>query len=114
MAAAKPPSKKRKRQLDAMLARLAVHLATPEGIAKLKELREITDRIKARQANLSDRETKALTFIREELDRGHSPSVREITKAIGVRSSRTGHQIVQALLLRSLIRRDDNDLLALP
>jgi len=114
MAAPKPPSKKRKRQLDVILEHLATYLATPDGIAMLEEFREINGRIKARYANLSKRETKALAFIRAEIDRGHSPSVREIAKAVGVRSSRTGHKIVQVLLLRGLVHRDDNNHLTLP
>jgi hypothetical protein len=46
---------------------------------------------------LSPNETKAYHFIHKELKRGHSPSVREVAKALGFRSSRSGHRITRSL-----------------
>src|ERR1035437_2323957 len=45
---------------------------------------------------LSPNETKAYHFIHKELKRGHSPSMREVAKGLGFRSSRSGHRITRS------------------
>lgn len=53
---------------------------------------------------LSDNETKALHFIRKELKCGHSPTVREVAKALGFRSSRSGYRVVCLLKNKGLFK----------
>lgn len=46
-----------------------------------------------RNRGLSGIENRALIFIKKELKRGHSPRVKEVAKALGFKSSRTGYRV---------------------
>jgi len=93
-----------------MLLRIAAFLSTREGI-------ELSDRIRALirkkemggapdvRSQLTLHEETALVFIRKELKRGHSPSVREVTRALGAKSSRTGFRILQSLIGKGVLAR---------
>src|ERR1051326_8943094 len=58
-------------------------------------------------AQLSDRQTKILDYIRyQNKVRNYPPSVREIGEAVGLSSSSTVHNHLNQLERRGLIRRD--------
>ena len=55
---------------------------------------------------LSDKEQQALTYIATCLElHGRSPSVREVAKAVGYRSSRSGLKVINRLIHRGSIER---------
>lgn len=57
--------------------------------------------------NTDESQARILTFIRDELqNKGYPPSVREICKAVGFKSTSTVHAHLNALERRGLIRRD--------
>jgi len=94
-----------------MLLNLTAYLDTPEGIETSERLESLFSKIpledKAVPPMLSDPETRALTFIQRELRKGHSPSTREVARAIGRRSSRSGHRVITNLLQKGLIIQND-------
>jgi len=56
--------------------------------------------------DLKKSETLALVYITDYLQRrGQSPSVRDITKAMGYRSSRTGHRVIEQLILKGRLEK---------
>ncbi|MBE7498992.1 MAG: hypothetical protein HS113_01515 [Verrucomicrobiales bacterium] len=56
--------------------------------------------------NLTDEERVALEFVRAEKARGHFPSVRDVARVIGAKSSRSGARVVNRLIENGLIRRE--------
>jgi SOS-response transcriptional repressor LexA len=53
---------------------------------------------------LTDQESKALEFIRRMLDtEQRPPSVREVARAIGLKSSRSGFRVVQRLIAKGVM-----------
>lgn len=103
-------TKTRKKELDAIITSLDAALRTPEGIAVFERLEELIERIQNRirgveqvRPPLSESESRALAFIERQLRKGHSPSTREVTKAIGLRSSRSGHKVVHSLRRKGLL-----------
>lgn len=103
-------TKKHKRRLDRMLINLHTFLATPEGEALSDRLNELHTRIRerARHGGLTEKERNALLFIEHQLSLGHSPSVREVSAAIGCTSSRTGARTVEKLVTMGLLKREEN------
>ena len=63
---------------------------------------------------VSEQELKVLTFLREEIcGQKRSPSVREISRAAGFRSSRSGFRLLNRLIKRGLIFRSQKGQLGL-
>jgi len=56
---------------------------------------------------LNDHEFKALMFLKTEIDQNRSPSVRQLSKAMGLRSSRSGHKLID----RGFLTRDTRGIL---
>ena len=92
-------SGEQKQAWDHIIETLWKYFETPEGEEFYERFTALMLRIQEAQRNrgISDTESKALAFIRKELKRGHSPTVREVAKALGFRSSRSGYRIVRAL-----------------
>jgi SOS-response transcriptional repressor LexA len=65
------------------------------------------------QPDFSEQEAKALAFIRDSLKGGRSPSVREICREFGFRSSRSGLLLVNKLINSGYLRRDQRGALEL-
>jgi len=64
--------------------------------------------------NLDEDEEKIMDLIRAG-ETGHAPSIREITQALHLSSSRSGYQMVQKLIKKRFITRDDKGrLIVLP
>ncbi len=64
-------------------------------------------------ADLSLQEMKALLFIKQQLGKGHSPSVRELTEHLGYSSSQSGLRIIRSLTEKGVVARDRNKNLTL-
>jgi hypothetical protein len=97
-------SDEQKRSWDQILETLGKYFETEEGIEFYERFIEVFSRTpQLPLIILSPNETKAFHFIRKELRQGHSPSVREVTKALGFRSSRTGHKIVSSLKTKGVV-----------
>ena len=92
-------SDEQKQAWDHIIETLWKYFETPEGEEFYERFIGLMSQIQEAQRNrgLSDTENRALVFIRKELKRGHSPTVREVTKALGFRSSRSGHRVVCGL-----------------
>lgn len=56
---------------------------------------------------LSEKDSAVLKLIREELDRGVVPSVREIGARLGIKSTSTVHRSLKSLAEKGYILRDD-------
>ena len=57
---------------------------------------------------VTEQEQKVLTYIRDTLDAGKTfPSVRDIARAAGFRSSRSGFRMLQKLIKKGLVKRDE-------
>ncbi len=54
----------------------------------------------------TERELVVLNLIKEANAKGRSPSIREITKALGLLSSRSGHRFLDGLMKKGIIRRN--------
>ena len=63
----------------------------------------------ARNPRLSVEEQTAFEMIRV----GPPPSIREITKKLGLSSSRSGYRVVVSLIQKGLVRRDERGLLSI-
>jgi hypothetical protein len=87
-----------------MLQDLLAYLDTPEGQAFYQRFIAAFDKPKLpAPLALSEREENALDFIRKQLKKAHSPSVREVASAVGLRSSRLGFQIVRSIKIKKLL-----------
>ncbi len=98
-------SDEQKRELDHILETVQQFLATEEGKEAFDRLESISNSIQARQGivELSSHERQALRFIQTEQGKGRNPSVRQISKSLGFRSSRTGHKILKSLRTKGVI-----------
>jgi LexA DNA binding domain len=103
----KPLTKAHKRALDQILESVQSFLMTAEGQETMDRLESIMKGIHERHMRkmpvLSPTEAVALQFIVDEQRRGRFPSVREVAKAIGFRSSRSGHRVMQNLADKGVI-----------
>ena len=54
----------------------------------------------------TEQEQRAIAFIGSEMKQGKAPSIRGITKAIGLRSSRSGFRLVEQLISKGFVMRD--------
>jgi hypothetical protein len=59
----------------------------------------------------TESEMKALTFLQKETGGGKSPSIRDLSKVMGFRSSRSGFRLLHALMSKGLLCRDDKGML---
>jgi hypothetical protein len=110
MSQEKPLSKKHKKELDHIIESLSKYFSTPEGEELFERMQTIfpqKDKALSRPA-LTQNEECAFRFIQRELKRGHSPSVREVTKVVELKSSRSGYRIINSLLTKGLLHRKDN------
>jgi LexA DNA binding domain len=102
-------SPERRESLDNLLETLMKYLATPEGRETHEKLQALVSRIEERQKpappSLSDQEERALRFIRKRLKAGRSPSVREVARALGLKSSRSGSRILNLLINKGIVKR---------
>ncbi len=55
----------------------------------------------------TEQEQKALAFLQDEISQGRSASIRDLCKAIGFRSSRSGFRLLNVLILKEWVHRDD-------
>jgi len=102
---------KQRQTLDRLFAYLVDYFQTTEGIELSERIHGFLARQKARRDDITPTEERALDFIRTELKRGHSPSVREVARALGLKSSRSGFRVVASLIQnRVLSRRDTGEL----
>jgi LexA DNA binding domain len=91
-------SDEQKRAWDRIIEKLGDYLETEEGIEFYERFVAVFQKTPPLHVIiLTPNETKALHYIRREKRRGHSPSVREVAKALGFRSSRTGFKIMRLL-----------------
>lgn len=103
-----PLTRGEKRRLGHALHNLTFYLGTSEGADMFRRLEQLCAQIENRMKldrlkSLTPLETCALKFIQAELKKGHSPTVREVGKAIGKRSSRTGYRVMLSLQQKGLI-----------
>jgi repressor LexA len=67
----------------------------------------ISGGVPMRNTNIEESQNKILSYIREELqNKGYPPSVREICRAVGFKSTSSVHAHLNSLEKRGLIRRD--------
>jgi hypothetical protein len=55
---------------------------------------------------LTDQEHIVVDLIKKDSAHGHSSSIREITKALGFSSSRSGYRVLQGLIEKKIVSRD--------
>lgn len=60
------------------------------------------------EPNLTLQERTALEFLKAEIGRGRSPSVREIASAVSLRSSRSGARVLRSLIAKGILSRDSS------
>jgi SOS-response transcriptional repressor LexA len=72
-----------------------------------------TPRPKPADIQPTEQEQKALDFIGSEIQQGRSPSIRNLSKIIGFRSSRSGFRLLNRLIDRGFICRDQDKALHL-
>ncbi len=58
--------------------------------------------------NLSDRDRQVYEYIKERLEEGYAPTVREICAKFGFKSTSTGHRCIQNLADAGLLEKGDN------
>jgi len=63
--------------------------------------------------SFTQQESDGINFIHEEIHRGRSPSVRQFSWAMGLRSSRSGHRLLNRLMEQGWIYRNDEGKLCL-
>jgi hypothetical protein len=61
----------------------------------------------------TEQEWKALRFLDAEIRQGRSPSVRQVAKAVGFKSSRSGYKLLKRLITKGLVVRDRRNVLYL-
>lgn len=59
----------------------------------------------------TEQEQKAIAYISSEIKSGRSPSIRDITKAMGLRSSHSGFRLLNRLIEKGMIRRCEQGIL---
>ena len=100
-------SDEQKQAWDHIIETLWKYFETPEGEEFYERFtavfQKIHHKLELPLIVLSPNETKAYYFICKELKRGHSPTVREVAKALGFRSSRSGHRVVCMLRKKGLV-----------
>jgi hypothetical protein len=104
-----------KRWLDRALHNLTFYMATPEGADTFERLEQLYARIQNRAKldrleSLTPQEATALNFIQREVKKGKSPTVREVTSAIKLRSPRSGHCVIKELLKKGIVIRTNDGL----
>lgn len=57
---------------------------------------------------MTESEARAVAFLQNANGNGNSPSIRNLCKAMGFRSSRSGFRLLNTLMSKGLVRRDDN------
>jgi hypothetical protein len=107
-----PLSEQQKQSLEKLLKYLYVYFSTPEGRELGKRLEKIVQRIQARKPEivLSRREQEAFSFIKSCKDT--PPSIREVTRHLGLKSSHSGFKIVQTLLEKKVVSKAEDGRLA--
>jgi LexA DNA binding domain len=99
----------RKREWDRILDNLAIYLNTPEGIDTLEQMQRIFSKVQVKSEqealSLTDREIKAFRFIKKQVEIGKSPSVREIARAVNLKSSRSGARMVDNLVAKGVLKK---------
>lgn len=107
-----PLSGQQKQSLENLLKYLYAYFSTSEGRELGKRLENIVLRIQARKPEmvLTRREQAALSFIKASKDT--PPSIREIARHLGLKSSRSGFKIVLALLEKKVVSRAEDGRLA--
>src|SRR4051812_44758072 len=105
-------SEEQKRQLDQMIENLVAYANTTEGRKVMDEFIELMERINNRndetceeESALTAKEQRVMKFIRKELKEGSSPSSRTIAQTLGLRSSRSGLQMINRLIEKRVIER---------
>lgn len=92
---------------DSMIDNLVRYFNTPEGEVFYENftavMTRINENIKERKADLTKDQERALAYIKRKQKGGHMPTVREVTKHLGYRSSRTGYRILCQLNVKGLI-----------
>jgi len=87
------------------------YFKTPKGVEEGNRIGYLVDKWEAEENtrfdSLTDTEKKVLVFIANEVLYHRSPSIRAITEVVGLKSSRSGVQIVEALISRGYIKRDE-------
>lgn len=97
-------SDEQKRTWDQIIEKLLDYFRTDEGTEFYKQFVAVFQKApQLPMVILTPNETKALHYIRKKQQRGHSPSVREVTRTIGLRSSRSGHKIITSLRSKGII-----------
>jgi hypothetical protein len=61
----------------------------------------------------NERERKALDYIETEKDEGRFPTMRGIAKAVGFKSSRSGHKMLKSLVMKNLVCRNNQGSLSI-
>lgn len=61
----------------------------------------------------TDQEQKALDFLDAEIKKSRSPSVRELARMMGLKSSRSGYELLKKLITQGLVKRDNKGMLRL-
>ena len=89
-------SETEKQLWDKIIENLAEYFNTTEGDDFYERFATLMTRIKEQSIarSLSETESRALVFICKESARGRAPSVRMVAKALGYKSSRSGHRII--------------------
>lgn len=99
------PKQGLKRLFDDLLA----YIQTPDSDKLLERIGKASPQKKEEQEverpSLTLHEERALRFIQREQAKGRFPTVREVAKATGMRSSRTGAKLVNTLFDKGAVER---------
>jgi len=103
---------KHRKRLERFLFNLIHQLSTPEGLDAFERLKNLKARVDHRldvglpEIELTPQEQEAFLFVRDQLRKGLRPTVREISKAAGYRSPRSGLVMIQRLIRKQVLGRD--------
>lgn len=67
----------------------------------------VTQEPKPACVQLAKQEQKALAFIGSEIKQGRSPSLRQLTQAVGLKSSRSGYRLLNKLISKGQVVRNE-------
>ena len=104
-------SEEQKQRLDRILQILLDFSQTEQGRKLAGKIQIWKEAYRSeKKPALNKREEKVLKYIVTELASGRTPSVRDITAAAGLRSSRSGYLIIRALEEKGYVQRKDGQL----
>src|SRR5437667_8125683 len=96
----------------AIVREIYEYIKTSEGEKLGEEIRRLLERWrkqeKSQLTKLTEQEEKAFKFIKEELLLKRQPTVRDVARHLGLKSSRWGARIINRLIVKGILTRRIN------